>query len=156
MLRLPEHLMNVGVQKGGQKVTIYYYEHPRIWKAIHIADVRKQSSMTSFDSNGSKIFFPWVKWMRNYITLLRGYSKVPSNSAARLLIFKLFSYQHGLIWTYTLIKIQIIFLPTRLLSTIFYSFFIYFQCFLQPFFCYNCFNNAFFSCIFILFLVSRL
>ena len=36
-------------------------------------------------------------------------------------------------------QIQIIFLPTHLLSSIFY-FFTYFQCFLQPFFCYNCFN----------------
>ena len=48
------------------------------------------------------------------------YSKVPNNSAARLIIFEIFSYQHGLFWTYTLIKIQIIFLPTRLLSTILY------------------------------------
>ena len=61
------------------------------------------------------------------------YSKVPNNSAARLLIFSDFSLPTRLIWTYTLIKIQKIFLPTRLLSTIFY-FFIYFQCFLQPFF----------------------
>ena len=61
------------------------------------------------------------------------YSKVPNNSAARLLIFSNFSLPTRLIWTYTLIKIQIIFLPTRLLSTIFY-FFIYFQCFFQPFF----------------------
>ena len=52
------------------------------------------------------------------------YSKVPNNSPARLLIFKIFSYQHGLIWTYTLIKIQIIFLPTRLLITIFYFFYL--------------------------------
>ena len=64
------------------------------------------------------------------------YSMVPNNSAARLLIFKIFSPPTRLIWTYTLIKIQIIFLPTRLLSTIFY-FFIYFQCFLQPFFVTN-------------------
>ena len=47
------------------------------------------------------------------------YSMVPNNSAARLLIFKIFSLPTRLIWTYTLIKIQIIFLPTRLLSTIF-------------------------------------
>ena len=51
---------------------------------------------------------------------LCNYSKVPNNSAARLLILKIFSYQHSLIWTYTLIKIQIIFLLTRLLSAIFY------------------------------------
>ena len=44
------------------------------------------------------------------------YSMVPNNSAARLLIFKIFSLPTRLIWTYTLIKIQIIFLPTRLLS----------------------------------------
>ena len=61
------------------------------------------------------------------------YSKVPNNSAARLLIFKKFSLPTRLIWTYTLIKIQTIFLPTRLLSTKFY-FFVYFQCFWQPFF----------------------
>jgi hypothetical protein len=30
---------------------------------------------------------------------------VPNNSAARLLIFKIFSLQTWLIWTYTLIKI---------------------------------------------------
>ena len=53
------------------------------------------------------------------------YSKVPNNSAARLLIFKKFSLPTRLIWTYTLIKIQTIFLPTRLLSTKFY-FFVYF------------------------------
>ena len=41
------------------------------------------------------------------------YSKVPNNSAARLLIFKKFSLPTRLIWTYTLIKIQTIFLPTR-------------------------------------------
>ena len=48
------------------------------------------------------------------------YSRVPNNSAARLLIFGDFSLPTRLIWTYTLIKIQIIFLPTRLLSNIFY------------------------------------
>ena len=53
------------------------------------------------------------------------YSKVPNNSAARLLIFKKFTLPTRLIWTYTLIKIQTIFLPTRLLSTKFY-FFVYF------------------------------
>ena len=71
------------------------------------------------------------------------YSKVPNNSAARLLIFMKFSLPTCLIWTYTLIKIQTIFLPTRLLSTKFY-FFVYFQCFWQPFFHYNCYSNAFF------------
>ena len=46
------------------------------------------------------------------------YSMVPNNSAARLLIFEIFSLPTRLIWTYTLIKIQIIFLPTCLLSII--------------------------------------
>ena len=66
-------------------------------------------------------------WMSKYqtIKLTYMYSMVPNDSAARLLIFKIFSLPTWLIWTYTLIKIQIIFLPTRLLSTIFY-FFIYF------------------------------
>ena len=49
---------------------------------------------------------------------------IPKYSKVCLLIFKVFSYQHGLIWTYTLIKIQIIFLPTCLLSTIFYFFYL--------------------------------
>ena len=53
------------------------------------------------------------------------YSMVPNNSAARLLTFKIFSLPTRFIWTYTLIKIQIIILSTRLLSTIFY-FSIYF------------------------------
>ena len=83
------------------------------------------------------------------------YSMVPNNSAARLLIFKIFALPTRLIWTYTLIKIQIIFLPTRLLSTILF-FFIYFQCFLQPFFVTIASKMLFFSCIFILLLVSRL
>ena len=61
----------------------------------------------------------------NGLSFFDAYSMVPNNSAARLLIFKIFSLPTLLIWTYTLIKIQIIFLPTRLLSTIFY-FFIYF------------------------------
>ena len=76
---------------------------------------------------------------------------VPNNSAARLLIFKIFSLPTRLIWTYTLIKIQIIFLPTRLLSTIFYIFLSIFNAFCSLF-CYHCFKNAFFSCIFILLL----
>ena len=90
------------------------------------------------------------------------YSMVPNNSAARLLILKIFSLPTRLIWTYTLIKIQIIFLPTRLLSTMFY-FFIYFNAFCSLFdrvhrsglsmFCYN---NGFFSFIFLLLLVSKL
>ena len=46
------------------------------------------------------------------------YSMVPNNSAARLLIFEIFSLPTLPIWTYTLIKIQIIFLPTCLLSII--------------------------------------
>ena len=83
------------------------------------------------------------------------YSMVLNNSAARLSIFKIFSLPTRLIWTYTLIKIQIIFLPTRLLSTIFYFFYLFSMLF-AAFFCYNCFNNAFFSCIFILLLVSSL
>ena len=56
---------------------------------------------------------------------LWNYSKVPNNSAARLFIFKVFSYQHALIWTYTVINFSIIFLPTCLLSTIFYYFFLF-------------------------------
>ena len=91
-----------------------------------------------------------------WAVILDTYSKVPNNSAACLLIFKIFSYQHSLIWTYTLIKIQIIFLPTRLLSTIFYSFFYLFSMLFAAFFCYKCFNNAFFSFIFLLLLVSKL
>ena len=71
------------------------------------------------------------------------YSKVPNNSAARLLIFKKFSLPTRLIWTYTLIKIQTIFLPTRLLSTKFY-FFCLFLMLLAAFFHYNCSSNAFF------------
>ena len=54
-----------------------------------------------------------------------GYSMVPNNSAARLLISKIFSLPTRLIWTYRLIKIQIIFLSTRLLSTILYFFYIF-------------------------------
>ena len=50
--------------------------------------------------------------------ILYAYSMVPNNSAARLLIFEIFSLPTRLIWTYTLIKIQIIFLPTCLLSII--------------------------------------
>ena len=57
------------------------------------------------------------------------YSMVPNNSAARFLIFKIFSLPTQLIWTYTLIKIQIIFLPTRLLSTTFYFFYLVFMIF---------------------------
>ena len=68
------------------------------------------------------------------------YSKVPNDSANRLLISKIFSYQHSLIWTYMLIKIQIIFPPTHLLSTIFTLFFLFSMLF-AAFFCYNCFNN---------------
>ena len=71
------------------------------------------------------------------------YSMVPNNSAARLLIFKIFSLPTRLIWTYTLIKIQIIFLPTCLLSTIFYFFYLFLMLF-AAFFCYKCLNNAFF------------
>ena len=61
------------------------------------------------------------------------YSRVPNNSAARLLIFPNFSLPTQLIWTYTLIKFQIIFLPTRLLSTTFYFFisFLWFLLYLQ-------------------------
>ena len=43
------------------------------------------------------------------------YSKVPNKRAALLLIFLLFTYQHGLIWNYTLIKFQIICLLTNML-----------------------------------------
>ena len=45
------------------------------------------------------------------------YSRVPNNSAARLLIFLNFSLPTRLIWTYTLIKFQEKILPTRLLCT---------------------------------------
>ena len=51
-------------------------------------------------------------------TYLDMYSMVPNNSAARLLIFEIFSLTTSFIWTYTLIKIQIIFLPKCLLSII--------------------------------------
>ena len=45
------------------------------------------------------------------------YSRVPNNSAARLLIFQNFSLPTRLIWTYTLIKFLEKILPTRLLCT---------------------------------------
>ena len=55
---------------------------------------------------------------RLFIELQVQYSMVPNNSAARLLTFEIFSLPTRLIWIYTLIKIQIIFLPTCLLSII--------------------------------------
>ena len=45
------------------------------------------------------------------------YSRVPNNSAARLLIFLNFSLPTRLIWTYTLIKFQEKILPAQLLCT---------------------------------------
>ena len=68
-------------------------------------------------------FFDQMKFLENSAAVCSAdkiplaktaYSKVLNNHAARLLIFKFFSYQHGLIWNYTLIKIQIIFLPRAL------------------------------------------
>ena len=38
--------------------------------------------------------------------LIPKYSKVPNNRAARLLIFKIFSYQHCLIWNTRLFKLR--------------------------------------------------
>ena len=46
------------------------------------------------------------------------YSIVPNNSVAPLIIFENFSLPTRLIWSYTLIKVQIIILPTCLLSII--------------------------------------
>ena len=86
----------------------------------------------------------------------RTYSKVLNNSAARLLIFKIFSYQPDLIWTYTLIKIQTIFLNlTCLLSTIFYPFLSIFNAFCSLVLL-ELLQWCIFSCIFILLLVSSL
>ena len=67
----------------------------------------------------------WGEQVRNFQYIHHDYSKVPNNSAASLFIFKVFSLPTHLIWTYTLIKFQTIFLPKRLLSTKFY-FFVYF------------------------------
>ena len=83
------------------------------------------------------------------------YSKVLNNSAARLSIFKIFSYHHGLIWTYTLIKIQLIFPPKHLLSTAFY-FFSILNASCSLFFVIFASMMHLFSCISILLLVSRL
>ena len=69
--------------------------------------------------------------------------------ATLLFIFENFPYQHPLIWTYTVIKIQIIFLPT------FYFFFLFSMPFVAIFH-YNCFNRALFSCNFIILLLSSL
>ena len=66
-----------------------------------------------------------------------------------------FSYQHSLIWTYTVINFSIIFLPTCLLSTISYYSFIFSILFIAIF-CYNWFNKALFYCIFIILLLSIL
>ena len=78
-----------------------------------------------------------------------------NNSAARLFIFKLFSLPTRLIWTYTVINISIIFLPTCLLSTLFYHSFSFSILFIAIF-CYNWFNKALFYCIFIILLLSIL
>ena len=44
--------------------------------------------------------YSWEALIPDILFLLSpSYSKVPNNSAARLLIFEIFSYQHGLIWT---------------------------------------------------------
>ena len=50
------------------------------------------------EHNGTNIFIK-----SKSASYLHTYSKVPNNSAARLLIIEIFSYQHGLIWTYTII-----------------------------------------------------
>ena len=82
----------------------------------HIAYVRIPSHTVQ-----SRVLTPVTNQKINFLSKGHSkYSKVPNNSATRLLIFKIFSYQDGLIWTYSLINIQIIFLPTCLLSTIFY------------------------------------
>ena len=73
------------------------------------------------------------------------YSRVPNNSAARLLIFLNFSLPTRLIWTYTLIKFHEKILPTRLLCTTFYFFYLVFMLFTVFFHC-NCSNNATFMC----------
>ena len=80
---------------------------------------------------------------------------VPNNSAARLFIFKVFSLPTRLIWTYTVINFSIIFLPTCLLSTIFYYFFLFSILFIIIFH-YNWFYKALFYCIFIILLLSIL
>ena len=54
---------------------------------------------------------------------------VPNNSAACLLIFKIFSLPTWLIWTFTVIKFQIMCLPTCLLSTTYFTFTSYFHAF---------------------------
>ena len=77
---------------------------------------------------------------------------VPNNSAARLFIFLNFSLPTRLIWTYTVIKFQIICLPTRLLSTIFYIFSIFSMLFC--YFQYNYLYKILFLCIFIVLLSS--
>ena len=51
------------------------------------------------------------------------YSKVTNNRAARLLSFKIFSYQQGLIWTYTVVNSDIHIVEKKT----------YFQCFLMLF-----------------------
>ena len=62
------------------------------------------------------VFFGRGNLATLYISITT-YSRVPNNSAARLLIFPNFSLPTRLIWTYTLIKFQEKILPTRLLCT---------------------------------------
>ena len=101
---------------------------PIFWKLI--------APYVMFESRKTQIYNWILRWHKKSTASRQkkaSYSMVPNKIAARLLISKIFSLPTRLIWTYTVIKIQIIFLPTRLLSTIFY-FFIHFQGILQPFF----------------------
>ena len=137
------------------------YYNKAVTLKLTMADIVKPLELCCSFSKCTAIFYDSYRvgiFIDNYFRywkLFQDYSMVPNNSAARLLIFKIFSLPTRLIWTYTLIKIQIIFLPTCLLSTIFYFFYLFLMLF-AAFFCYKCFNNAFFSFIFLLLLVSKL
>ena len=70
----------------------------------------KGHSQTTLTRRG---MFPYKSKVIPPQMLIKGrYSMVPNNSAARLFNFQDFSLPTQLIWTYTLIKFQIIFLPT--------------------------------------------
>ena len=94
---------------------------------------------------GPKQLRPDTLWPEDQIF---NYSRVPNNSAARLLNFKISSYQHGYQSSDNL--------PTNALIEHHILLFYLFSMLFAAFFCYKCFNNAFFSCIFFLLLVSKL
>ena len=81
---------------------LLWFPNPPLDKAFYQATYfgKIRSLLRPHQTSGSSIDF------------LRGKHEVPNYRAARLFFLKIFSYQHGLISTYMLIKIPIIFLPT--------------------------------------------